>query len=154
MKLEKECKVCKQVKLIENFPKRGNHRLNSCADCYNKRQRELWKKRYDGNPEFRKLQIEESRRARWKYEYGVSYEDVYTALAEQNGKCANTACGKEITLDPFENIIKRANVDHNHETGKFRALLCNSCNTLLGRIEKDVSIIYGLIDYAKLHSYQ
>lgn len=147
-KVGKVCKSCNSFLNIEKFPLRGNYRLKTCEDCYNDQQRELWKKRYEGDPEYRKAQIEKTRRIQWKSRYGVTYEKVYITLDEQNHKCANLACLKEITLDPFEPISRRANIDHCHETGLFRALLCNSCNTLLGRIEKDEEIIYGLIDYA------
>lgn len=146
--MKKICKVCQLSKDMEEFPKRNNYRLNNCSICYNEKQNELWKKRYSEDPEFKRNQIEKIRRIQWKSRYRITYEEVYATLDEQGSKCANQACDKEISLDPFEPTNKRANIDHNHETGKFRALLCNSCNTLLGRIEKDVSVIHGLIDYA------
>lgn len=42
-------------------------------------------------------------------------------------------------------------VDHNHETGEIRGILCNGCNTAIGLIHEDLvvakRIIYYLSDY-------
>lgn len=145
--VKKICKVCKINKVLEEFPKRGNYRLKTCDSCYKEQQTELFRKRYAEDPEFKRYQIEKVRRSSWKSNYGVTPEEVYTALDEQGRKCANLNCLTEISLDPFEPISKRANIDHCHKTGKFRALLCNSCNTFLGRIEKNPGNIAGLVDY-------
>ncbi|MGB9154426.1 MAG: endonuclease domain-containing protein [Alphaproteobacteria bacterium] len=82
--------------------------------------------------------------------YGVTWEYLVRTLQAQHGRCANKACDKEISLD-VPNGRDRANADHCHKTGKFRALLCNSCNLLLGRIENHQHIIDGLMDYAFKH---
>lgn len=76
-------------------------------------------------------------------------EVVYKTLEDQDYKCANTTCRTEISLEIYEKTIKRANLDHNHKTGTFRALLCNRCNVLLGHVEKNSHIIEGLRQYTK-----
>ena len=40
-------------------------------------------------------------------------------------------------------------MDHNHETGKFRGMLCNHCNRGLGHFLEDVSILEKAILYLK-----
>lgn len=72
--------------------------------------------------------------------------DSYSALSkQQNNVCA--ICGKT----PFWNRnIKRPNrlhVDHDHETGKVRGLLCYNCNLLLGHCKNDVAILEKAIVY-------
>lgn len=146
-KHSKICKVCNQDKPSAEFPKRGNHRLKTCTVCYNAKQNYLWREKYKNDPEFRKTQIEESRAIRWKYMYNTTSKDVYTTLDEQEGKCSNTTCRKPITLDPLDKTIEKAHIDHCHTTGKFRSLMCSSCNTLLGRLEKNPNQIAGLIEY-------
>jgi hypothetical protein len=48
---------------------------------------------------------------------------------EQDGKCAICKSGIK---KRSKKKIEIANVDHDHETGKVRALLCNHCNKMLG----------------------
>jgi hypothetical protein len=65
-------------------------------------------------------------RAHLKYKYGLTPEDYDAKLAEQGGVCA--ICGKSPTK-------RRLHIDHCHETGRIRGLLCTGCNTRLGWYE-------------------
>jgi hypothetical protein len=38
-------------------------------------------------------------------------------------------------------------VDHDHETGQVRALLCSTCNIMIGHAQDDVSILARAIQY-------
>lgn len=58
-----------------------------------------------------------------KHMYGLSNDDYETMLIEQNFRCK--ACGDETKLV----------VDHCHETGLIRGLLCRNCNTALGQLK-------------------
>lgn len=42
-------------------------------------------------------------------------------------------------------------IDHNHETGKIRQLLCLNCNTLLGHASDDIEILTKAIIYLNKH---
>lgn len=71
-----------------------------------------------------------------KAKYGLSIEDVIRMWNRQGGKCA--ICGIQMTIDqsgrgghPQSFVI-----DHNHETGKVRGLLCNRCNISLPHYER------------------
>lgn len=59
--------------------------------------------------------------------FGITLEQYDEMFENQNGVCA--ICG-EINIDG-----RRLAVDHNHETGKIRGLLCTGCNTRLGILE-------------------
>lgn len=61
------------------------------------------------------------RAALWRL-YKITAHEVELLRVLQHNKCE--CCG-----DPFQ---RTPNVDHNHQTGKVRALLCNGCNTGLG----------------------
>jgi len=65
---------------------------------------------------------------------GFSYSDYRYLYDKQDGKCAICSTHMEMstTRDSKVKVTKVANVDHNHETGKVRALLCNGCNKMLG----------------------
>jgi len=58
--------------------------------------------------------------------YGLEVADYEAMLAAQNGLCA--LCGGP----PGK---YRMAVDHCHQTGRVRGLLCNGCNRSLGWVE-------------------
>lgn len=55
-------------------------------------------------------------------------------ILEQDGKCA--VCSDAPNPDGPRNQ-RVLNIDHDHETGKVRALLCYNCNLGLGRFFDD-----------------
>ncbi len=75
-------------------------------------------------------------KARWRAierKYGLKEEDYKAIFSEQKGVCA-------ICLRTPEQIrpYRWLSVDHDHETGSIRGLLCYSCNhRLLGYLIKD-----------------
>ncbi len=88
----------------------------------------------------------EQRRQWLKRAYGISLETYQILLESQNGKCA--ICGKE-------NAHKRTKylfVDHNHNTGKVRGLLCQKCNSLIGYSDENVNNLNMAIEYLKKYT--
>ena len=83
----------------------------------------------------------EHQRERWlQKRYGISEQDYDAILESQDGVCA--ICGRA-------ERAKRLSlaVDHDHETGQIRGLLCNSCNTALGKFQDDPEVIESAIRY-------
>jgi hypothetical protein len=67
-------------------------------------------------------------------------------FASQNGLCAS--CGNpETKIDHRSGTIKELAVDHDHATGKIRALLCNSCNVALGLLQDDPAFFEAACTY-------
>src|SRR5258705_13516383 len=67
-------------------------------------------------------------RSRYLYaKYGITEEQYESLLKEQNGVCL--IC--RIPHHPENPLV----VDHNHATGKVRALLCSQCNTGIGLLQ-------------------
>lgn len=60
--------------------------------------------------------------------YGLSYEDYLQLLERQAGVCA--ICKRPPTK--VTRLDRRLHVDHDHETGRVRGLLCRACNAALG----------------------
>lgn len=58
-------------------------------------------------------------------QYGITLEQYDEMLVAQNGVCA--ICREECKSG------RRLSVDHCHETGKVRGLLCGNCNQGIGR---------------------
>ncbi len=82
--------------------------------------------------------------------FGISLAEVQKMHMAQNGLCANIGCSKLIRAGSQENKATFA-VDHDHATGKVRGLLCIRCNCMLGHIEKNMSLIPGMMNYLNLH---
>ena len=62
---------------------------------------------------------------------GVTLEWYQEQLIAQGGGCK--ICGRiEDSVDNFSGDARRLAVDHCHETGAVRGLLCSRCNTALG----------------------
>jgi len=77
-----------------------------------------------------------------KYKFGITLEDFDRMVESQNGLCA-ICDGENVKING--KIVSLA-VDHNHETGKVRGLLCNGCNTSLGRL-KTIAMLKKAIKY-------
>jgi hypothetical protein len=79
------------------------------------------------------------------HKYGLTlfeYEGVYARLLrQQQGVCA--VCGDAPSdKEPL-------NLDHHHETGTVRALLCGHCNRALGLLREDPKRIAALLAYVE-----
>ena len=75
--------------------------------------------------------------------YGLTHEAYESMLVAQNRVCA--ICHKP-------NIEGYAlSVDHDHKTGKVRALLCVKCNMALGGVNDDVDLLSEMIGYLMRH---
>ena len=75
-----------------------------------------------------------------KSKYDMTLEDYDRLFEAQYGCCA--ICGWEA-----HNV--RLAVDHDHETGKVRALLCNACNTTVGLIDRRPGYVWLAFEYVK-----
>lgn len=148
---EKACKVCGHVKTMDEFPKRGHRRLNSCEPCYKEYENRRSRERYRNDPEYRKNKTL-WQKARIKSRYGITVEEAQETLVKQNFRCANLECQTQISLSEPERFEKKAVIDHDHTTGKFRQLLCQRCNLILGYLETRPKIISGLDQYITKHS--
>jgi hypothetical protein len=85
-----------------------------------------------------------NRRSHLKRVHGITVEDYEAMLAAQRGGCA--ICGKP----PRPDIS--LHVDHDHETGRIRGLLCFPCNNALGDVGDDIGRLRAFIDYLSAHT--
>lgn len=76
--------------------------------------------------------------------YGLSLEGYEALLAEQGGVCA--ICKLPETSERL-NKVRRLCIDHDHETGAIRGLLCNRCNRVIGLMDDDPVILGEAMDY-------
>lgn len=138
-RVEKQCSRCGEVKPIRKFAKnkrRRDGRGSYCRRCRGEIMAE-WRKR---NPEKHR---ENKRRERLKSKYNITLTDYDDLLHFQNNVCA--VCGNPC---PTGN---RLAVDHDHETGKVRGLLCTNCNMALGFAQDNPELLRELADYLEYH---
>ena len=138
----KICSVCKTEKNTLEFHKSKTGKYGVRADCIIC-HRIINKARYYKNNN-KILQ----RNRRLKLVYGISHVTYTKILNQQNNKCA--ICLREETFKLKGNTIKLA-VDHCHDTGKIRGLLCLFCNRGIGLLKEDVSILNNAIKYLEKH---
>jgi hypothetical protein len=79
-----------------------------------------------------------------KAQHGIGLRTYRKLLAEQSGKCA--IC-RQVETARLKGKIRDLAVDHNHETGRIRGLLCFRCNVLLGQAEDNVELLQEAIAY-------
>ncbi len=60
-------------------------------------------------------------------------------LLEQDGKCA--------ICKSTDNLGRYMCVDHNHETGELRGLLCTNCNQALGLFKENLNNLENALSY-------
>lgn len=59
------------------------------------------------------------------------------------------ASGQEGRCKICQDVPSKLYVDHDHETGVVRGLLCHNCNSLLGQAYDDVDILLAAVKYLK-----
>ena len=129
---EKGCNGCKTVKPVADFWKSQS----LCIECVKERQKNRWNSRTP------KKRLEQH----LKYKYSLTIKELNDALEKQNGSCA--IC-EEVLPDllVYNNRRRGYAIDHNHETGKFRGILCLKCNSMLGMAKDNTNILSKAINY-------
>ena len=135
-RLYKVCNICNKRKPIERFSKSSIKKSGyrgDCKDCC-RETRNKYKKEYNADYE---------KNRKLKRVYGISLKDFNSMLISQDFKCG--ICGKEI------DGTKSTHVDHCHNTGKVRELLCSKCNQGLGQVNESIDILKSMIQYLNKH---
>ena len=100
----------------------------------------------------RQLRIKsESQKRAYLREWGFTEESFEAAVRQQGGGCA--ICKKENTSQKVGRGVKyvekrRLAIDHDHATGAFRGILCDSCNSrLIPVVEHMAHLIPAAVAY-------
>lgn len=159
----KRCRICNESKPLSDFYRlagmRDGHR-NECKACNLAQQHE----RYLADPARAKARVKQwqqenadrvnaywrerrrepqvkrrERDAYLKRKFGISLAEYDAILAEQGGVCA--VCSRPPTCGIS------LHVDHDHDTGRIRGLLCFRCNNALGDLEDDPALLRAAARY-------
>lgn len=107
------------------------------------------KKRSDRNGYmrmYRQANPDPFKRAYLKKNYGISLEEYNRLQLKQDGKCA--ICRQPETTVIRGNLVDLS-VDHCHDKGNIRGLLCSKCNQGIGCFKHDQSLLEAAIEYLK-----
>lgn len=138
---EKYCPRCYTVKPLSAFTvrqtgKRAGHPVSYCKACKVHRQKLAYK-----NGVYDRV----TRPYLLKRKYGITREQYDEMFARQGGLCA--ICGTDNGASAKG--TKTLAVDHCHETGEVRGLLCNGCNRAIGLLKDNVAVLESAIRYLK-----
>ena len=78
------------------------------------------------------------------HEFAVTADEVRAAQASQGDLCA--ICGRPETRKQH-GVVQALSIDHCHTTGRFRGLLCEACNKVLGFMEDNPDRFSQAIHY-------
>lgn len=146
----KHCRQCDQKLSLEHFGKSAStiHGYQTyCRECMYQRH-QVWAAKPKNKASLAK-RLREARakdpqrfrdydlRSRLKLPPGT-YQRLYEA---QKGKCAICETEK-LQVGKF-----RLHIDHCHETGHIRGLLCHNCNVGIGNLRHDEKIMRAAIEY-------
>ena len=128
----KKCKECKEVK-----PKAEYWKMAKAADGlqYRCKPCALASRKKYATPSYRK-------KAYLKNTYGISKEEYEMMFARQDSRCA--LCHIDASDTP-----RGLFVDHCHESGQVRDLLCLNCNTALGHFKDNPQLMEKGAQYVK-----
>ena len=128
---------CGAVFPISEFSRSGSKATTYCKGCWGKFNRKYYKTE-QGQRGWRSVI--------YRNKYGITVEDYDRMLASQDGHCALcptvTGMGQKTRL----------HVDHCHNTGKIRGLLCFDCNTGLGKFKDKIDLIEKAFCYLKVNN--
>ena len=151
----KACSKCERRLPLDAFYKRAtalDGRMSRCKDCcrdaYNKRYAEdenfrAYRRDRDDGYYARSAERRRTRRFRDTLaKYGITEEQYNKLTAKQGGVCA--ICGQRPTGNgPNRRLV----VDHHHDSGQVRGLLCGPCNTGLGLFMDDPDRLAAAVRY-------
>lgn len=98
-----------------------------------------WREKHRGSVEYKSRKNKNSLQYLCK-KYGITQDDYNRMFVEQGGCCK--VCGVHQV-----SLRNRLSIDHDHITGKVRGLLCIKCNSAIGYVKENISILESMIKY-------
>lgn len=132
MSTTKTCSECGKTKPTDDFGlarTRPDGLNNRCRPC-NLEYARAWR-----------LRNKDRERVRALGRYGMSLDDYDRLFARQRGRCAICSTTKGGGRGPH------LHVDHCHDSGRIRGLLCNNCNRGLGLLGDSAEALAAASSY-------
>lgn len=124
----KVCRACTKRVVVAKFPVNKENRDGLHSYCY---PCIAWRQKI----------------ARLRLKYGLSLEGYSNLMKVQEGRCAICQRTPE---EAHPKLPRWLAVDHCHETGRIRGLLCTDCNTSIGKFNDDPARLRRAAEYLEL----
>ena len=147
---QRRCNACDRILSLEQFYKdakgRGGYGYR-CKPCSKRISRDhrsdnyethrQTDKAYRSRPDIRAR----NRDVRLRRRYGIGAGEYDALLARQGGVCA--VCYE----DRRDSRDREMPVDHDHDSGAIRGILCDNCNRIIGLFQDDPRILRNAVRY-------
>ena len=148
--LRGECKECHKKWAHDRYHKIGDRKRKHARERYKIKKVEISQKRKDTwqfDRVRRRFKIALSSSRSWAKKKGytpcfASEMEISTAFT---GACE--ICGRT-----EDHLTRRLNLDHDHETGKFKGWLCTACNRAIGLFSESQSVLHSALTYVAKHN--
>jgi len=148
----KRCPECEVVKPLDDFYRNkssADGRGGYCRPCQlaymrtPKRAKHAadYQRERHADPALKRRHVDKQREAHLRRRYGLAVEDYDAMVEAQGGVC--------LLCKHPQKDGRRLAVDHCHDSGRVRGLLCNACNVLLHKIETRAVSIEAVAVYLK-----
>lgn len=111
-----------------------------CKDCMSIANYKSKIKNKDTSEEYKIKSAQTSRQSYLRKTWGITLEEYDELVKSQSGLCSICKIKPDIL-----------HIDHNHDTGKIRSLLCSNCNRGIGHLKESITILESAIAYIRLH---
>lgn len=125
------CPTCETYLPPDQYHRNGEHRVKRLGSIYR------W--------QCKSCERVASKERKYKQRYSITIEQKEDMVRQQENKCA---CCNNTFRDTSRG---HACIDHDHQTGKVRDILCDRCNTALGWVQEDIELCENLIAYIRKH---
>lgn len=127
----KTCNKCELTKPVEDFARHSVARYKRHPDCKDCRNKHLRSRYHADEGNFRSNTLARTR----KYRFGLSQADYEAFKSEMGNACQICAVTDDLCID------------HDHETGELRGLLCKRCNSGIGFFADKPDLLNAAISY-------
>ena len=129
------CNVCQVTKPFSDYrlSANGNPYYKTCSRCKYDKRNERRRKEY--------CTVTQKEQDLMR-KYGITLEQYDAMLDEQENKCAICFVSFKGVRDACSSVV-----DHDHQTGKVRGILCNSCNRGLGLMDDNIEVLKNAVAY-------
>lgn len=133
------------IRIPDCHPDRKHDANGLCAPCWRKEYHLRNKEEHNARSKAyyranRESQIRISIERRMVRRYDLTLDQIDAMPKRQEGRCV--VCG---------GLPEKLVVDHDHDTGRVRALLCGTCNVRIGMLKDDPSILSAAAQYVYAH---